>query len=61
MATSLASTLAAVHLPGLSDLLGLDPLPAADLALVAAVAVVPAMLVEAARGPAVRVGHSQNG
>ena len=46
VATSLAATLAAVYLPGLSDLLGLDPLPAADLALVAAVAVVPAILIE---------------
>jgi Ca2+-transporting ATPase len=46
VATSLAATLAAIYLPGLSDLLGLDPLPAAELGLAAAVSVVPAILIE---------------
>jgi Ca2+-transporting ATPase len=46
VAASLVATLAAVYLPGLSDLLGLHPLPLAELGLVAVVAVIPAILIE---------------
>ncbi|WP_211261646.1 cation-translocating P-type ATPase [Pseudonocardia acaciae] len=46
VAASLGATVAAVYLPGLSDLLGTQPLTVAELALSAAVAAVPALLVE---------------
>ncbi len=46
VATSLAATLAGIYLPGLSDLLGLEPLTAGELGLAAAVAVLPAILIE---------------
>lgn len=46
VATSLAATVAAVHLPGLSDLLGTEPLGPLEWALAVAVAVVPAVVVE---------------
>ncbi len=46
VATSLAATLAAIYLPGLSTLLGTHPLTPVELGLAAAVAVVPAVTIE---------------
>ncbi|MHA6794228.1 cation-translocating P-type ATPase [Pseudonocardia bannensis] len=46
---SLAGLLAAIYAPGLSDLLGTAPLSGAELGLAAAVAAVPALLIEAAK------------
>lgn len=48
-AASLAAVLAAVYLPGLSDLLSTDPLDGVELALCLAVAAVPAALIEIAK------------
>ncbi|WP_344253052.1 cation-translocating P-type ATPase C-terminal domain-containing protein [Pseudonocardia hydrocarbonoxydans] len=46
VAASLAATVAAIYLPGLSDLLGSEPLSALELGLAAAVAAVPAVVIE---------------
>ncbi|GAA2537128.1 hypothetical protein GCM10010210_03600 [Pseudonocardia hydrocarbonoxydans] len=46
VATSLAATVAGVHLPGLSDLLGTEPLGPLEWGLAVAVAVVPAVVIE---------------
>ena len=46
VASSVAATTAGLYLPGLSDLLGTQPLTALELALALGVAVVPAVLIE---------------
>jgi Ca2+-transporting ATPase len=49
VAVNLLLLVAAVYLPGLSDLLGTEPLTAAELGVAAAVALVPAALLAAAQ------------
>jgi Ca2+-transporting ATPase len=46
VAASIAATIAGVYLPGLSDLLGTEPLSGLELGLSLAVAAVPALLIE---------------
>jgi Ca2+-transporting ATPase len=46
IASSLAATVAGVYLPGLSDLLGTEPLTVLEVGLAVAVAAVPAVLIE---------------
>jgi Ca2+-transporting ATPase len=46
VAASLAATAAGIYLPGLSDLLGSQPLSALELGVAVAVAAVPAVVIE---------------